>query len=571
MWVTDWVTLSIVSVKMKYLIQRESGTYYYRRRVPNDIRSLFSNPFIKKSLKTKDFAKAKQRWKIVDTDTDYLFQRMRHQKQRKLSDKALQAVADNHAAGVLARDEEARVGGYGGLSDFDRFPFLEHDQAFTASPMDAVVQQAATAHFAIEELRTALALDNYEDISPDVEGRILEQLKEAGYTGAPSAKIYRMFVEAELKAQEGILTRCEGQSVPTPVIVPVGGQMLSVEAEKWADDKKKLGEWRDKTANMFLAAVRLFIGVAGDREISEYGKDDARHFKSTLLKLPANVWKHGDMTIDEILKLDLPPMSANNARKIFFFVGSFFRYAVESYDVMTANPFQGQSIRKKKNEDSRHPFTPEDLDKIFNAPVYHGVQSSRFWSKPGSFSMRKTGKFWIPLIGLFTGMRLGEIVQLHAGDIKHKDGFLIFDVCRGEDKDFKTETAVRQIPVHHELVRCGLLQHVEQCSGIRLFPEIKRAKADGTYSYTFSKHFNGRFLPYVGVKRDGIVFHSFRHSFEDACLNTGMQDSMVDMLQGHKLEGMKSVYASRIDLKLKNEFVQKIEYEGLDLSHLHVE
>ena len=45
---------------------------------------------------------------------------------------------------------------------------------------------------------------------------------------------------------------------------------------------------------------------------------------------------------------------------------------------------------------------------------------------------------------------------------------------------------------------------------------------------------------------------------------------MVDSLQGHKLDKMKAVYVDKLDLRMRNEFVQKITYEGLDLSHLYV-
>ena len=102
----------------------------------------------------------------------------------------------------------------------------------------------------------------------------------------------------------------------------------------------------------------------------------------------------------------------------------------------------------------------------------------------------------------------------------------------------------------------------------RLFPEMKRAK-DGTYSYNYSKWYS-RFLNGIGIKRSDLVFHSFRHLFEEAAMRTGMQDSMVDSLQGHKLDKMKAVYVQNVDLQMKNEFVQKIKFEGLDLSHIYV-
>ena len=119
-------------------------------------------------------------------------------------------------------------------------------------------------------------------------------------------KCFRRFVEAELKALEGILARCEGQSVPTPEVLPVNKHLLSVEAEKWADKKVQQSRTgRIKTARMFLAAVRLFIEVRTDKDISEYKKDDARIFQDILLEYPAHAWKYPefkDLTPKQIIQ-----------------------------------------------------------------------------------------------------------------------------------------------------------------------------------------------------------------------------------------------------------------------------
>ena len=67
------------------------------------------------------------------------------------------------------------------------------------------------------------------------------------------------------------------------------------------------------------------------------------------------------------------------------------------------------------------------------------------------------------------------LLKLHncaQADIREEEGFLIFDLCRGDDKTFKTKAAIRQIPVHHLLVRCGLLKHRDQCKGKRLYSLI---------------------------------------------------------------------------------------------------
>ena len=53
----------------------------------------------------------------------------------------------------------------------------------------------------------------------------------------------------------------------------------------------------------------------------------------------------------------------------------------------------------------------------------------------------RDGKFWLPLIALYSGMRMGEIVQLLASDLKQEGDIWYFDVSRGEGNEKTLKTA----------------------------------------------------------------------------------------------------------------------------------
>lgn len=114
--------------------------------------------------------------------------------------------------------------------------------------------------------------------------------------------------------------------------------------------------------------------------------------------------------------------------------------------------------------------------------------------------------FWVPLIGLFTGARSGEIIQLRVEDVREEHGVPHFDINDdGADKRLKTAHSKRTTPVHPVLVELGLLDHVERQKRQgeqRLFPEMKMGE-DGYYSSPHSKHFR-RFLVAVGVKTRAV-------------------------------------------------------------------
>jgi integrase len=89
--------------------------------------------------------------------------------------------------------------------------------------------------------------------------------------------------------------------------------------------------------------------------------------------------------------------------------------------------------------------------------------------------------FWLPLLGLFTGARLGELAPLTAADVTTDQATGIPIITITEDREngrrLKTAASARVVPVHPELVRLGLLRFVEEAkrgigSEARLFPAL---------------------------------------------------------------------------------------------------
>ena len=108
------------------------------------------------------------------------------------------------------------------------------------------------------------------------------------------------------------------------------------------------------------------------------------------------------------------------------------------------------------------------------------------------------GNYWIPLIALYSGMRIGRDRSILVSDIKSEHGITYFDVCRGEGekRQMKTASSVRRVPIHKMLVELGLsecrLTHGPSRPKERLFEDIKPG-VNGDFSHNFSKWF-GRYL-----------------------------------------------------------------------------
>ena len=152
------------------------------------------------------------------------------------------------------------------------------------------------------------------------------------------------------------------------------------------------------------------------------------------------------------------------------------------------------------------------------------------------------------MIALYSGMRLGEIVQLLVGDIKSEHGVAYFDICRGEGekKQIKTASSMRRVPIHKMLIELGLLEYVAAARASRpkerLFEDIKPG-VSGDFSHNFSKWF-GRYLRDVGAKTPKTAFHSFRHNFKDALVAAGVPESHARTLMGHADDGVHGLYGT---------------------------
>jgi integrase len=235
--------------------------------------------------------------------------------------------------------------------------------------------------------------------------------------------------------------------------------------------------------------------------------------------------------------------------------------------------------RKPGDETHREPFDTAELKQMFQAPIYTGCQSEEYGSnKPGTEKPRR-GRFWLPLLGLFTGARVGELAQLRVEDFKQTEaGTHYFAIRKAHDwMSAKTPNAIRDVPVHEELIRLGLLDFVDEQrkkGEEQLFPEMLNI-GDRT-SKRFSALFS-RFLIANDLKREGLTFHSFRHTARQSLRRADLfreaghkADELIDDAFGwSKGQGMASRYGEDWPVDELVKLVALIEYPGLDLSHLY--
>jgi integrase len=175
---------------------------------------------------------------------------------------------------------------------------------------------------------------------------------------------------------------------------------------------------------------------------------------------------------------------------------------------------------------------------------------------------------WGALIGLYTGARVTEVGQLEIGNIQKKDGVWAFQLTdEGEGQSLKNDASERWVPIHHDLIKLGLLEHVDALrasSKGRLFPRAKVESVNGAGNW-LSKAFSAHRRKKEVI--DGkLGFHSLRKTIIQK-----MQDGRVPaeyraQYVGHELDDEHfQAYSREATMKELSDFVHRCLDFKLDI------
>lgn len=568
-------------------LYRRRATYYHRAAVPQDIVDTYGKREETFSLRTKDKAEALVRVKIEAVRVDKLFANHRRELARsqqitpastldELSSDQIARVKQAYLHYLLDEDEDTRLDG-----------FFDPDDAFEPlpdTPKPTFEEHQDSVDETDEIARANLARGKRDEFYRSEAEDVLEweginlNLSD---TSRSWPRLIRAVQEAAVEAVATIRKRDIGDVVPTPAYPEtepsVANQLTLTAAIAVWEAEKARGAWSPKARGDYMAWLGAFVEAVGDRPLGNYTKDDARKFKALLLKLPPN-WRKKKETRDlPLLKaaekaeqMGMDPMSTANLNKAIRRVAAFWGWAEAHYEGLRPALFQGLPIRETVSaRDQRNPFSPVQLSQLFSSPLYTGCKSERLCAEPGEHSMRDTARYWLPLLGLYTGARLNELCQLTPQNVRSEDGVAFLEITDEADgQRIKTNSGKRRIPIHQRLLDLGFLQFAQGRQDVqadRLFSELK-VDASGYLSGEFSKFFS-RYLERIGAKTEKTSFHSFRHNFEDACRNGGVLPHVMNALQGHSEQGMAGRYGDgQYRLEILKEAINRLSFEGLRLA-----
>jgi integrase len=267
---------------------------------------------------------------------------------------------------------------------------------------------------------------------------------------------------------------------------------------------------------------------------------------------------------------DLKPLNPVTANGHLGKLSTLLRWA-EREDYLSKNPAVGLKVAapEASKREARRPFTLDELNAIFSAPLYTGCRDDEAGYAISGPNQPRRARFWLPLLSLFHGLRLNEAAQLLVDDVAKVDGVTVIHVRPGPGKKLKTEAARRDVPLHPVVRRMGFLEYVTEVSSrdeILLFPELRPDKR-GYRSDAFQKFF-ARFLKKCGIEAARVSFHSFRHVWADACREANIPLERMRILGGWSGSGVDALYGNGVRAKILAREIAKLKFPGLHLDHL---
>ncbi|MCE1227407.1 MAG: site-specific integrase [Geobacteraceae bacterium] len=513
------------------------ANWFFRRKVPDELRTVLGRRELKVSLQTGSKQTALKRARVLAYKTDLIFETLRG---------STMAGERIDIPGLTELIAESTVTMPGGASVHRKVEMSE------------------------EEFK---ALITAKSANPEIAANLLQQVGNILHP----AEVSTVTVPAEnTPIPVASVTPAVAHPAPVPAIIEAEEDAetltremkLSAAIDGYMEHGKEMGKWKNtKDADDVRSDLTLLIEVLGDLSLVIVTPQRALSFSKTLRKLPSRrktrpLYKGRtirDLVSDpSIPKEDLLEISTYNS--IIGNCSALFAWAFKG----VYNPFSDskQKDRRLKHR-LRNQFLSADLLKIFSHEIFTGKKPNR------------TYQYWTPLIALLSGMRQTEIAQIQLSDIEIRDGVYGVSVDdEAEGHTIKTETSRRFVPIHHDLIRLGFKNRVDYLISrgeTRLFPELylwetdpNRNKPDEKVyvGQTISKWFNGprRFLDSLGITDKKLVFHSFRKNFITEMVKKKIPKEERVAIVGHEGEDTHDIYIAEYDYPKLKENVDLVDF-----------
>ena len=289
--------------------------------------------------------------------------------------------------------------------------------------------------------------------------------------------------------------------------------------------------------------------------------------RNIVTKLPNPLkYKHFYLENKNIDDIDetMNPASLTAAKQVFILVNAFFTWAVNSGKI-DDNPCRGLKITATNpNSQAVGAYRIDELKTLFE-----GDNFDRFCS-------RAPHRYWIPVICLYTGMRLAECAQLGLCDVinsKENWFFAVNDtqVIPEVVKTLKNKHSNRVIPIPKKILELGFVDYYDQVKSEGypfLFPDFHVEK-NGIITSCLLANAWKSYKDSLSIGRNNVTlnFHSLRHTFVSTLKAKGVPLDVIQELVGHRYGTITfDVYGEPSGYERLNKAINLVDFD-LNISH----
>ncbi len=361
------------------------------------------------------------------------------------------------------------------------------------------------------------------------------------------------------------------------------GETLIDLFDRYAEQRSAEEGKRSDTLAQDRKVLQQFAAFVGaDRAISSIKPEHVRDYRDTMRQLPPKWRERTDMrglTMREAAAKaraeDMPRVALTTINKHLSTISPLFAWLIEErWDLV--NPCTGLFFKRVKGKNPRPPLGTDRLNAVLGSPLFVGFEADGKEHRSGTMHANDW-RYWIPLLCLFTGMRVGEAAQLRVEDVaRDSSGTWIIDIQHAPERGQTTKSGQSRAAVAHaKLVELGFVAFVEQRrkagGDSRLFPELVANDRDqiGAEPSAFWRDY----LTRIGVKSgaDGLGAHSFRHELADRLrLEVGLVDDQIAVALGHDQKSTTAGYGSvrQGTVKFLAPVMEQVRFDGVMFDHL---
>jgi len=552
-----------MSPKRLYL-QSIDGVWRYRRRWPTSLRHKVAGEFYIRHLSTTDLDEAARLRPVCDAHFNERVAAL-----RTAEDKSPRKLDESEAFALAARwmVEEEPAWFLGSLQKLE-----EHRHA---GEMEHLGEE-------IGHLETMLGRNDFSQAEEHANAFLAKE----GVMVDPDSPGYRRLLQLMMRGWKELALRREAQLLGnthyTSKDVELATAVQAAREEKYKrtladllkayeESKEQKNRWSQSTRAAHKPVFRLLRDTLGStRDLTSISREDGQRLFEMMVSLPKSLGKidalKGLPVPEAVAKgreLGLPTISPKTINDSYFvFSKAVFSFAVTE-GWMERNPLAGDYRVEDPvaDEDKRDPFQPDQLRTLFSAEP---------WQSGYDESDAQPSRFWVPLICLFHGLRLGEAAGLRVEDVVERDGVPVLQVRAYAGRSLKTKGSRGLLPLHPELIRIGFLAYVSKrrdAEAEALFPDVKTNK-NGHVGAKLGEWFSG-LVKERGLLGERLGTHSFRHCFEDRLREAEIAERTALALARRRERGSRKDYGEGVSVQSRAAAMAKIIYPNLDLSHLH--